>query len=84
MIIIILTRFPLTPDDLAPEDQAIFLHENDAAFELTDAARDALNEDDPNQDPPFIGRCQGCGAQVLHVGKAGCTRCADLNETPPY
>ncbi len=36
---------PLTPDDLSPEDQAIFLIENDAAFHMTDAARDALNED---------------------------------------
>ena len=45
---------PLTPDDLSPEDQAIFLIENDAAFGMSDAARDALNEDDPKQDPPYI------------------------------
>ena len=37
---------PLTPDDLSPEDQAIFLIENDAAFHMTDAARDALTEDE--------------------------------------
>jgi hypothetical protein len=79
MIIIIITRFPRTPEDLSPEDQAIFLHENDAAFEMTDAARDALNEDDPNQTPHL---CSYCRSVTFRSGEFCSTACAD--EAAPF
>ena len=79
---------PLTPDQLTPEDQRIFLIENDAAFSMTDAARDALNEEyegtlqPANRGPAY---CRSCLVRLDPVRKDPhycSTECALKDDMP--